>query len=315
MQTIFSVANFSVPLNITEKYILESASRLLFETVSWIKVNIAFKLFDINVQIILLQKHWCELFTIGLCQCSNTMGLLHILSLLSEQCRVNLESRDPSVSEHSRTVDDQIFQIQNYVNECEQLQLTSIEFAYLKLASVFDSDALLFNSSAKESDGFSAAQRIQYSMQREKVKAFQTLAFKELREMTNKTHPYDPERFIRIFQLAPVLKKLSVPIVEELFFNGLIGNLKIDHLIPVILKQTPSNPLNSACETSLENADSVSVNRASIESANSVDLITKLSEDNVNFESLKANNLLSTSPSSTTSSNGAYVSAASIKLV
>lgn len=163
-------------------------------------------------------------------------------------------------------------------------------------------------------------------MQREKVKAFQTLAFKELREMTMKTHPYDPERLIRLFQLTPVVKKLSVPIIEELFFNGLIGNLKIDHLIPVILKQTPSASLKNECESGMDNADSVSMNRASIESANSVDLIAKLSEGSVNLEPLKANNLTannmsltgnvnSTSPSSTTSSTGPYVSAASLKLV
>jgi hypothetical protein len=75
------------------------------------------------------------------------------------------------------------------------------------------------------------------------------LACKELREQCNKqqqqhqtngedkTHliSYDSERIERLLLRVSSLKKMNTSIMEELFFNDVIGNVQIDSLIPSII--------------------------------------------------------------------------------
>lgn len=119
------------------------------------------------------------------------------------------------------------------------------------------------------------AQNLQFTLSKEKIHAFQILALKELKELTLKTNSVDPERFSRLYLCILSLKKLNVSIIEEVFFVGLIGmqiifhfvflifnllfqllgNIKIDNIIPCILKinsnnENSSKNLSSTCATS-----------------------------------------------------------------
>jgi hypothetical protein len=46
---------------------------------------------------------------------------------------------------------------------------------------------------------------------------------------------YDSERVERLLLRVSSLKKLNTSIMEELFFNDVIGNVQIDSLIPSII--------------------------------------------------------------------------------
>ena len=81
-----------IPLAFNNKFICESASRLLFESVSWIKVNNSFKLIDSNIQILLLQKNWIDLFVLGMLQCANILSLSSMISTICAEFKGNLNS-------------------------------------------------------------------------------------------------------------------------------------------------------------------------------------------------------------------------------
>lgn len=43
-------------------------------------------------------------------------------------------------------VNEQLFYLQNFINECDQLKITPVEYAYLKLISLFDSGKKIFRN-------------------------------------------------------------------------------------------------------------------------------------------------------------------------
>ena len=74
------------------------------------------------------------------------------------------------------------------------------------------------------------------------MQSFRILACKELRDYSAKqiadeTHSLniDSERIERLLLRVSSLKKMNTSIMEELFFNDVIGNVQIDSLIPSII--------------------------------------------------------------------------------
>ncbi|CAF1601766.1 unnamed protein product, partial [Didymodactylos carnosus] len=203
------------PVQLTESFICESASRILFQSIYWIKANNCFKLLDSNVQIILLQKHWLELFILSLLQCSNIVVLPNILATL-----LNKKMSEKK----SRQISEQLSIIQLLLNEFERLQLTPSEYAYLKLIIMFNTDCVNFLYSNSEHSQQQHQAYISSIIQKEKIQAYQILTHKEFREYLNKTCANDSERLGRLLLKLPTLKCLQISIIEEVFFVGLIGS-------------------------------------------------------------------------------------------
>jgi predicted membrane chloride channel (bestrophin family) len=93
------------------------------------------------VQTVLLQKNWFELFALGMSQCAKTLSLTTILTNISLQFQTNLNNGKLTVKKSS-VINEQLFYLQNFITECERLNITEIEYAYLKLISIFDSGKL-----------------------------------------------------------------------------------------------------------------------------------------------------------------------------
>ena len=87
---------------------------------------------SIDVQIILLQKNWFDIFALGMSQCSKSLSLTTLLANLNVKYQNNHNNRKYSI------INEQLFYLQNFINECERLKLNQIEYAYLKLISLFD---------------------------------------------------------------------------------------------------------------------------------------------------------------------------------
>lgn len=68
---------------------------------------------------------------------------------------------------------------------------------------------------------------------KDQIKAFRVLACKELREKIQPNN--DIERVERLLLRISSLKKMSTPLMEELFFNDAIGSVQIEGLIPSII--------------------------------------------------------------------------------
>ncbi|CAF5218150.1 unnamed protein product, partial [Rotaria magnacalcarata] len=75
----FQQTQLSSPSN---SFICESASRILFQSIDWIKNNTCFQTLEPQTQIMLLQNHWLPLFILSLLQCSSMINLANILNSL-----------------------------------------------------------------------------------------------------------------------------------------------------------------------------------------------------------------------------------------
>ncbi|CAF2572971.1 unnamed protein product [Rotaria sp. Silwood2] len=208
----FQQAQLLLPTN---SFICESASRILFQSIDWIKNNTCFQTLESQTQIILLQNHWLPLFILSLLQCSSTISLANILTALLAKKLDN--------NELNKWLE--LRRIQALFYEFDRLHVTDIEYAYLKLMSVFNP--------INDTD---------YILSYDQIDAYRTLTYKELHDYINdrlistsyEEYCGDSERLGRLLLKLPSLAELDTSIIEELFFVGLI--VQIHKIIPCILK-------------------------------------------------------------------------------
>ncbi len=101
-----------------------------------------------KTQIILLQSHWLPLFILSLIQCSSTINLTNILTTLLASKIVfyvySMFAKWKSFFFIEKLDNNQLNnwielrRIQTILYEFDRLHLTNIEYAYLKLISVFN---------------------------------------------------------------------------------------------------------------------------------------------------------------------------------
>lgn len=108
------------------------------------------------------------------------------------------------------------------------------------------------NQQQQQQQSLTIAQKI--LCHKDQIKAFRVLACKELREKISKNE--DVERVERLLLRISSLKKMSTPLMEELFFNDAIGNVQIEGLIPSIIG---SNADESQDHWNLDSSQSKSI--------------------------------------------------------
>lgn len=167
----------------------------------------------------------------------------------------------------SNLINEQIFYMQAFIKECDLLEITPIEYAYLKLISLFDSDSLSFNFFIQSKIQIANEQSLTLAQKllthKDQVQSFRMLACKELRDHVNRINlkkhlekssesdessssspvqvNSDCERVERLLIRIALLKKMNTTIMEELFFNDAIGNVQIDSIIPSIIQGSDLN--------------------------------------------------------------------------
>lgn len=263
-------ANFKLPqstLKFGDNFILKSASSLLLNSFEWIKSsNNAFKLLDIDVQTVLLQKNWFDVFALGMSQWSKIISLNNLMSHINIQFQASLKQGKIN-DRKSNLINEQIFYMQAFIKECDLLEITPIEYAYLKLISLFDSDSLSFNFFIQSKIQIANEQSLTLAQKllthKDQVQSFRMLACKELRDHVNRINlkkhlekssesdessssspvqvNSDCERVERLLIRIALLKKMNTTIMEELFFNDAIGNVQIDSIIPSIIQGSDLN--------------------------------------------------------------------------
>jgi hypothetical protein len=98
------------------------------------------------------------------------------------------------------------------INKIEEMNLIKIEFAYLRLCSIFRLDQ---SSQTLKTLTSKISERVLSS-------------FRARQKET-------PERFSNLVNHLSSLKSLQPKLLEELFFSGLIGSVPINSVIPFIL--------------------------------------------------------------------------------
>jgi len=218
------------------QYICESASRLLFLSVHWAQAIQAFQLLSIDVQTSLIRGCWCQLFVLGLAQCSQVMSLATILSAIITHLQTTLQQDKLSV-QRVKQVTDHICKLQDFVNSLQRLEVDEHEYAYLKAIILFTPENVSLGQ----------------MMSARQIDKFQDKAVTELRQHINEHWPDREEataRFSKLLLRLLPLRSILATITEELFFSGLIGNVQIDSIIPYILKMDSSELANEFVSSS-----------------------------------------------------------------
>lgn len=159
-----------MPTYLNVHYICESASRLLFLSVHWARSIPAFQLLESDIQCTLVRSAWCELFALGLAQCSQVMSLATILTAIVSHLQSSVQQGEKSqylcllsgilkleivggflcpnrfrfISlidklslQRVKHVTDHIYKLQEYVGTMLRLQVDEHEYAYLKAIALF----------------------------------------------------------------------------------------------------------------------------------------------------------------------------------
>ena len=93
-----------------------------------------------NVQVVLLQRSWFDVFVLGLSQCGKLLSLNSLLANLN----LKFQTINISTPAQRSLVNEQLFLLQTFVTECERLKITPVEYAYLKLIALFDAGMFSF---------------------------------------------------------------------------------------------------------------------------------------------------------------------------
>ncbi|VDM39356.1 unnamed protein product, partial [Toxocara canis] len=122
-----------MPRELNIQFVCETASRLLFLSVHWIK---SIRAISSNSSVLeqTMKSKWCDLFVLGLMQCSSQFCLSNMLSAMSTH--LSACSRIGQLKpERFEEVNEQINFLLKLVQRFDELKLSSVEFAYLKLIS------------------------------------------------------------------------------------------------------------------------------------------------------------------------------------
>ncbi|KAM5288995.1 nuclear receptor subfamily 2 group C member 1 isoform 2-T2 [Ctenodactylus gundi] len=205
-----------MPEYLNVHYIGESASRLLFLSMHWALSIPSFQALGQENSISLVKAYWNELFTLGLAQCWQVMNVAAILATFVNCLHSSLQQ------ERRKLLMEHIFKLQEFCNSMVKLCIDGYEYAYLKAIVLFSPD-------------HPGLQNM------EQIEKFQEKAYVEFQDYITRTYPDDTYRLSRLLLRLPALRLINATITEELFFKGLIGNVRIDSVIPHILKMEPAD--------------------------------------------------------------------------
>ncbi|XP_029418954.1 nuclear receptor subfamily 2 group C member 1 isoform X2 [Nannospalax galili] len=129
---------------------------------------------------------------------------------------------DKMSPERRKLLMEHIFKLQEFCNSMVKLCIDGHEYAYLKAIVLFSPDHPGLENM-------------------EQIEKFQEKAYVEFQDYITRTYPDDTYRLSRLLLRLPALRLMNATITEELFFKGLIGNVRIDSVIPHILKMEPAD--------------------------------------------------------------------------
>ncbi|XP_014276850.1 orphan steroid hormone receptor 2 isoform X1 [Halyomorpha halys] len=238
-----NICNFHIqspsptPTYIDVHYIYESASRLLFLSVHWIRNLPVFQIFNTETQISLVRSCWSELFALGLSQCAQTLAFPSIVLSIINHLQNSVAHQKIS-ARRVKAVTEHLCILQDYVNSMSTLNVDDQEYGYLKLIALF--------SPARQME---ICERLAHKTETELLypkhhssfhlrRLMSEMQDKALQELRDHIGDSRSERFARLLLRLPPLRSLSRHVIEQIFFPGLGDQCDIDSIIPFILKMS-----------------------------------------------------------------------------
>ncbi|KAK0397903.1 hypothetical protein QR680_002328 [Steinernema hermaphroditum] len=248
-------AKFELPVppqNISQdgvniQFICESASRLLFLSVHWMKSVKAISSRPTHLEAVMKSK-WCDIFVLGLMQSGEAFNLPNMLAMMNSQL-VKLGS---SKNDKYEEVSEQIGRLLQCFRQFNEMKLSNTEFAYLKTIAFTACD--LPSSPAKNIAHFAsvhtqACHELYEHILGVGVPQFGEDSNSETDGSASGSVTAAIERFSRLLLLLPCLRWFNQPVLVELFFSGLLGNLSIETVMPFILTVDLMSVFDNSCES------------------------------------------------------------------
>ncbi|CAJ0579588.1 unnamed protein product, partial [Mesorhabditis spiculigera] len=266
------------PSELNIQYICETASRLLFLTVHWMK-NVKVPLKNSTLEVLMKGK-WCELFVLGLAQTSSQVGLPRMLEAMKSHLSAcaRLGQLKPEKFEE---VAAQIALLVQFVARLDALALSPHEYAYLKLVAFTGTDTPASWGLENETQPLN---RVACGELYEYLQTMWCPGEDSLSEDPDPTSTPSSastiDRFSQLLQLLAGLRLFKETVLVELFFSGLIGNLSIETVIPFVLKMDVmavfETPSTSSSFSSASSSDSMPHTASSTTTTNVATLATML---------------------------------------
>ncbi|KAE8745871.1 Hormone isoform eceptor-like in 78 isoform A [Frankliniella occidentalis] len=197
--------------------VCESAARLLFQSVHWVRSLPAFQLLRSGTQLGLMRSCWAELFALGLAQCARTLRLPSLLSAIVQQLQTSMDKVEEECMAASM---EHILRLQDLAGAFGRLDPDEREYAWLRVLIVFGADPPGLTLSAKR-----------------RLEAVQDRACQELRSHSSN------DRVCKLLLRLPALRALQPPVMEDLFFTSLIGRVQMERVLPYILRMQPDSDM------------------------------------------------------------------------
>ncbi|EEC12617.1 developmental orphan receptor, putative [Ixodes scapularis] len=200
-------------------YVCESASRLLFRSLHWARSLPAFEELPMSLQLTLVRSAWSELFTLGLAQCAEQLSLPALLSALASHLRTASPKNGGSGTSQRGLVAEHVATLQRLVGALQRLRLDDREYALLRVMVLFCPD--------------------RPGVERSWCGRLEQLQERACQELRARSGPDWEQRLPRLLLRLSAVRSLRPALTEELFFAGLIGSVRIDSILPYILRMEP----------------------------------------------------------------------------
>lgn len=192
--------------------ICESAARLLFMNVKWMKTVTALTVLPMRDQLLLLEEGWRELFVLSAAQFLLPLEVAPLLAAAGL-------STEPSTSERVVSLVSEIRNFQDIIGKFKEMQVDATEYACVKAI-------LLFKTAFQDQTSESRCLRDVRA-----VAALQDQAQLTLSRYIQTAYPTQPFRFGKLLLSLPCLRSVSALAIEELFFRRTIGAIPIERLL------------------------------------------------------------------------------------
>eukprot|EP00112_Aurelia_sp_Birch-Aquarium-sp1_P005232 Seg1592.3 transcript_id=Seg1592.3/GoldUCD/mRNA.D3Y31 product="Nuclear receptor subfamily 2 group E member 1" protein_id=Seg1592.3/GoldUCD/D3Y31 len=189
-------------VNYSEQWLHESAARLLFLIVQWARQLPMFLSLTVRDQIYLLEESWAELFILAASQWP-----LLPRQLASIAAKGNL---DEDAVETMRAVDD-------IIQRFQALRTDTNEYSCLKAICLFEPGTV----------GITDPQSVEIIQDRCQI---------ALSDYIRSQYPSDARKFGKLLLIQTTLRRVNAKYIQDLFFEGTIGDIPVESLICDMIK-------------------------------------------------------------------------------
>ncbi|CAD5120217.1 DgyrCDS8787 [Dimorphilus gyrociliatus] len=189
--------------------VCETAARLLFMSVKWVKNVPAFVGLAFKDQVTLLEEGWRELFVLGAAQFLMPVDPQSLLATSP------LSREDGSSSEAFNQLSSELKSLKEIIDKLKAMQVDQTEYACLK-------GVALFKTSIEEGRSL---------LDVPSIASLQDQAQLTLNKYIQTAYPTQPSRFGKLLLLLPNLKNVSCTTIEQVFFKRTIGAVSMEKII------------------------------------------------------------------------------------